>query len=183
MIEFEFQGALHRNSQQMHDAIAEEWLSAGGSNARGEMRELLRLTDEQLTFGAIEGFGLHIIAGFDRRELFSAFLRLREQFDERFERRSFARDEAGRANETPQFGEGDRAQAFRCESAGCAEIDERAFYGFPRGVLREIGAEDDFKGRLSRPPKLRAIGSHQNIVHAAQAHGRSVRTAGVHGCH
>ncbi len=84
MTDFEFQGTLHRCLRQMHDAIAEEWLSAGGLNSHEEMQELFKLTDEQLTCRVVEGFGLHLDGHVDRGELAAAFRRLREQLDERF---------------------------------------------------------------------------------------------------
>lgn len=84
MTEFEFQGTIHLGLRRMHDAIAETWLSADGLNSGEEMRDLLALTDGQLTCGAIQGFGLHAIPSFNPQELCSAFLRLRREFKQRF---------------------------------------------------------------------------------------------------
>jgi len=86
-----------------------------------------------------------------------------EHRDEGFERGRLARVKAGGLNEALQLFDGERAQA----------VDERAFDGFPCGVLREVGAEDDFKGSFCGPPMLGAIGLEEPIVHPAQSLGGS----------
>jgi len=73
MPDLEFLGTLHRTRRQMHDAIAEEWLAAGGGEGG---KRLLQPEAEELAGGAIAGFGLHELPGFDCEELVEAFLRL-----------------------------------------------------------------------------------------------------------
>jgi len=90
---------------------------------------------------------------------------------EGLECRSLARMKAGGLDEALQFFERERAQAFHGEGSGCAQIGERAFDGLPSGVLREIGAEDDLKGSLGRPPVLRAVSLEELVVHPAEALG------------
>ena len=64
------------------------------------------------------------------------------------------------------------AQAFHGQGSGGAQVVEGALDGFPGSVLSEVGAEDDFKGSLGRPPVLRAVGRGEVfVVHAAQALG------------
>ena len=87
------------------------------------------------------------------------------------ERGSLADDEARWPDEAAQFVERERAQAVEGKGAGRAQVFERALDGLPRGVLREVGAEDDLKGRLGRPPVLRAVGGGELVVHPAQAAG------------
>jgi len=82
--EFEFQGTLHRTFRAMHDAIAEEWLSAGGSNTPEAILQLLKQPDELLAAEAAEAFGLHGIASFNRRSLCDAFARIRNDLEKRF---------------------------------------------------------------------------------------------------
>lgn len=57
---FEFQGTLHRNLREMHDAIAEEWLGAGGSNTPEDIAQLLKLPIEHLAAEAATLLGLTV---------------------------------------------------------------------------------------------------------------------------
>ncbi len=63
----------------MHEAIAEEWLAAGGCNTREDFLLACRLSAERLAEDAVGGLGLHEVRGFDRVELVEAFLRLKSE--------------------------------------------------------------------------------------------------------
>jgi hypothetical protein len=84
-LEFEFGGTAHRNSWEMHDAIAEEWLGAAGSNTIEDIEQLLRQSDDALADNAADGFGLAIHPSFDRTALRDAFARFRENFARRYQ--------------------------------------------------------------------------------------------------
>ena len=73
----EFMGTLHHNIRQMHDAIAEEWLTAGGSATMQAVKLLCDLSLDRLAEDAISALGLQDLPSFDRAELSSAFLRLK----------------------------------------------------------------------------------------------------------
>ena len=77
---FEFQGTLHRNRREMHDAIAEEWLNAGELGACKELQRFSHSDANLLTEDAMNGFGLHEVPGADRQELAEAFVRLISRF-------------------------------------------------------------------------------------------------------
>ena len=81
---YEFQATLHRNSREMHDAIAEEWLSAGGSNSKEEILRLLTESDESLAAEAAMVFGLDAHPAFSRVSLREAFGRIRDDVETRF---------------------------------------------------------------------------------------------------
>jgi hypothetical protein len=71
---FQFMGRLYRNSAEMHAAIAEEWMSAGGSNSRADVREAFdRWSDEELADEVDEAWKLSYAPEFDRRALIAAF--------------------------------------------------------------------------------------------------------------
>lgn len=56
---YEFQSTLFNTVSQMCNAIAGEWLSAGGSNGRDDIESALRdYTDDQLAAECMEGWGL-----------------------------------------------------------------------------------------------------------------------------
>ena len=57
------------------------------------------------------------------------------------------------------------------EGARAAKIGEGERDGGPRGVLCEVGAENDLKTGVGRPPVLRAIGVEECVVDFAQALG------------
>lgn len=82
--EFEFQGTAHRNARDMHDAIAEEWLSAGGTNTVEDIEKLLRLSDDSLADDAANGFGLDGHPAFNCTALREAFSRVRISLENRF---------------------------------------------------------------------------------------------------
>jgi len=81
---FEFQGTLHRNLREMHDAIAEEWLGAGGSNTPEDIAQLLRLPIEHLAAEAADSLGLDGNSVFDPISLRDAFARIRDSLENRF---------------------------------------------------------------------------------------------------
>jgi hypothetical protein len=92
-INYEFGGMLYRNSRDMHIAIAEEWLSAGGRNTRDEMlADLPGISDSDLADEAIANWDandMHRPDGeppqrFDRDELIAAFVDIRANFDHHF---------------------------------------------------------------------------------------------------
>jgi hypothetical protein len=59
MVRNEFQNSLFRTTADMLDAIAEEWLSAGGANSEEMQRAFLdESTDAELAIEAIDGWGL-----------------------------------------------------------------------------------------------------------------------------
>jgi len=68
-----------------------------------------------------------------------------EHGDECFECGGFAGGKAGWANEGLQIRSWECAQSVEGECAGIAKVGERALHGFPSCVLREIGAQNDFK--------------------------------------
>jgi hypothetical protein len=90
---YKFGGMLYRNSREMHVAIAEEWLSAGGRNHRDDMfADLGRVTDGDLADDAIANWDANDQGGedaepsehFDREELVAAFRSIRANFDAHF---------------------------------------------------------------------------------------------------
>jgi hypothetical protein len=82
--EFEFQGTAHRNSREMHEAIAEDWLSAGGTNTTKDIYQLLNLTDDTLAIEAAKGFGLDGHPSFNSSALRNAFAQIRSDLENRF---------------------------------------------------------------------------------------------------
>jgi DNA-binding ferritin-like protein len=84
-VSYEFASALYRNSREMHDAIAEDYMSAGGANDRETMREFFaKTTNEQLAGGAEEDWELLENDNYDRAQLVAALEDLRVNLDERF---------------------------------------------------------------------------------------------------
>ena len=83
-VKFEFQGTAHRNSREMHDAIANEWLSAGGFNMAEEIAQLLSRSDEYLADEVVEAFGLDDHSFLSRKSLRDAFARIRDDVDKHF---------------------------------------------------------------------------------------------------
>lgn len=78
---FTFGGASYRNSRDMHDVIAQDWLSAAGSNDRGDMLHILGdYSDQELVDQAALGWALANNRDFDREELAAAFKRCRDNF-------------------------------------------------------------------------------------------------------
>lgn len=74
---YNFQGQSYQTERRMADAIAEEWITAGGSNNdRAVATELGRASNEILADDAIEGWCLTV----DRAELVEAFDRYRAAF-------------------------------------------------------------------------------------------------------
>ena len=82
---YEFQSTLFRTQFQMHVAMAESWLCAGGINDREVMQQFLaEMTDDQLATDAEEGWGLAEREDYDRAELIDAFHEIRKDFDAHF---------------------------------------------------------------------------------------------------
>jgi len=79
---YEFQSTFFKTVRQMSDAIADEWLSAGGSNNPDTQRDFLDTkTDADLANDAIEAWDLNDEwaknRDFTRDNLIEAFSRLR----------------------------------------------------------------------------------------------------------
>jgi hypothetical protein len=88
MADLEFLGTLHRSLRQMHDAIAEEWLTASGLLTPPEDNLMSPPSLSREATDAIDGLGLHELQGFDPEELAAAFARLSRQpdlFDKRLD--------------------------------------------------------------------------------------------------
>jgi len=65
MVRNEFGSFLYRTTTDMLDAIAEEWLSAGGANSKEMQREFLaEASDAELAIEAIDGWGLNLRGDF-----------------------------------------------------------------------------------------------------------------------
>lgn len=91
MLRNEFQNCIFRSQREMLDTIAEEWLSAGGSNSEETQRAVLAdMSDAELAAEAIEGWGLNFPGDFGGQshmefneyaadDLAAAFERLRER--------------------------------------------------------------------------------------------------------
>ena len=59
MTKFEIGGVLYRNWRDAIDAIAEEWITAGGANSDADVAEAFAtMTDEQLAAECIDGWRL-----------------------------------------------------------------------------------------------------------------------------
>jgi hypothetical protein len=81
----EFQGTIYRNLLELHDAIAEQWVSAFGTNTKAFIIEILEdLTAEQLCNDAIQSWSLEDNENVNRQMLAEAFDRLRAEIDVRF---------------------------------------------------------------------------------------------------
>ena len=79
---YEFRSVLHRSSGEMHNAIASEYLSAGGLNGRETMLGFLaEATDAELAADATKEWDLTEHGEFEVDALVRAFTRLRENFD------------------------------------------------------------------------------------------------------
>lgn len=93
MIRNEFQNSLFRTTTEMLDAIASEFLSAGGTNSEEMQRAFLaEASDAELAIEAIDGWGLDLHGDFDEPshmefneytddDLAAAFGRLRERME------------------------------------------------------------------------------------------------------
>lgn len=66
---YEFQSTLFPSLDSMLNAIAGEWISAGGNNSNEDIRRFFdEATDAELAAEAIEGWGLDRVADFDEEE-------------------------------------------------------------------------------------------------------------------
>jgi hypothetical protein len=75
----EFLGTIFRNLADLHDAAAEEWVSACGTNSEETVRTILAdSTNEALSAEAFAGLGFEC-DGFSREMLSEAFERLRRR--------------------------------------------------------------------------------------------------------
>jgi hypothetical protein len=85
---YTFAGCGYGNSRSYHDAIAAEWLCAGGLNTRETMLEVLSdNTDEDLAKSVVAYDGWNSLndeSGFSVEELAEATGRLRQNFDSVF---------------------------------------------------------------------------------------------------
>jgi hypothetical protein len=75
----------------------------------------------------------------------------------RLQRGRLAAVKAGGLDLALQLFKSQRAQAVHGQGSSHAQVAERALDGLPGGVLREVGAEDDFKGSFGRPSVLRSV--------------------------
>jgi hypothetical protein len=80
---YEFQSTLFRNASEMHAAIAQEFLSAGGTASAAFQREYLAdHSDAEIADEAIEGWNLSgewaETSDFSREGLIAAFADLRK---------------------------------------------------------------------------------------------------------
>lgn len=77
MSAYQFAGSVYDTSDKYHDAIAGEWLSAGGLNGRGEILIALRdWTDARLAAECAESWDFDT-EDFSIEELADAFGRIR----------------------------------------------------------------------------------------------------------
>lgn len=84
MTQHQFAGMLYRNTREMHVAIAEEWLSAGGRNTREDiLHDLAVMSDADLADEAVANWDKPD-EHFDRDELIAAFCSIRANFDTHF---------------------------------------------------------------------------------------------------
>ena len=81
---FQFAGCLYRNSREFHDAIAAEYMTAGGLNGDDFIRDQFAtntsasITDDMLS--PDQWANLSDNESFDRDEMINAFDRLREDY-------------------------------------------------------------------------------------------------------
>ena len=82
---YKFQGSLYRTAREMHDAIASEWLSAGGLNSAEDQSAILAdetaeaMADEATRWWNLLGVdcgGNRVMPEFDRSALIAAFRRM-----------------------------------------------------------------------------------------------------------
>jgi hypothetical protein len=70
-----FKGVSYRNSNEMHRAVVADWLSAGGELCRGDIKEFLDESSEDLAATLERDWGLGKFPWFSRDELIGAFER------------------------------------------------------------------------------------------------------------
>ena len=74
----EFQSTLYRNTSDAHDAVAAEWISAGGMNGRESILEILSdMTDSEIAMECIECWNMNQ-NWFNKDELIESVSSLRE---------------------------------------------------------------------------------------------------------
>jgi hypothetical protein len=82
---YEFQSMLYRTEREMHIAIAESYLSAGGNNDNETMLKFLaEMSDTDLANDAIENWELKDNPDFNTDELVAAMADIRNNFAEHF---------------------------------------------------------------------------------------------------
>jgi hypothetical protein len=82
---YEFQSSLYRTQGEMHTAIAESYLCAGGLNGREDMQRFLaEMTDEELADDAQKNWELADNAHYDRGNLVEAIHDIRTNFNDHF---------------------------------------------------------------------------------------------------
>jgi len=91
-----------------------------------------------------------------------------EEGDKHFDAPRFLPEVARRLDQAFEPPEAHSANAVDIQSVGGAQIGERALDVRPVCVLGQIGAEDDFKGRLGRPPVLASPRLVENPIVAAK---------------
>jgi hypothetical protein len=97
MSSYEFQNTLFRTEAEMLNAVAGEWLSAGGMNDGETMRQFLAgYSDEELARECVEGWGLDLPEsedgeetwmekrGVDQDDISDVFADMRANFDKHF---------------------------------------------------------------------------------------------------
>jgi len=87
-----------------------------------------------------------------------------EESDEGLEIARFLAEVAGGTHQRFEFIERNLAHGADAEAAGASQICHGFFHVAPVGVLRKVGADDDFKARAGRPPVLRAIAGEESGV-------------------
>jgi hypothetical protein len=81
---YEFAGSLYRNSSDYHAAIAEQWLSAGGTNGRNDMLATLsNCTDAEIASECGKAWEFDS-EEFDIDQLEAEIRDIRDRFDEHF---------------------------------------------------------------------------------------------------
>lgn len=149
------------------EGVEEDDVGGLGADA-GEVQEILADGRGVLKSGTTQGCHATAVGVIQER-------------DEGFEGGSFAPHEAGGADEGAEFGFRNRAKAAQGEGAVGAEAGNGELDGLPGGVLGEVGADDDFEGRLCGPPLLRTPGLDEAVVHGAEAAGGRRHTLQVTG--
>ena len=83
MSNYEFQSTLHGNSSEAHDAVAAEWISAGGLNGKDSILEALNdFTDTEIAAECLDAWDMTALEWFDVAELVEAVAALRENPDQ-----------------------------------------------------------------------------------------------------
>jgi len=87
---------------------------------------------------------------------------------EGLERFGFLAEVAGGAEKLRQSRVANASDGLRREHAGSAQVANGALDVGPRSILREDGADNNFKAAAARPPMLRAVGREERVKIGAQ---------------